>query len=74
MRTLVPLFFYRKLAEFRIRRKASEIRNRWADRDDKPSGERSCMLSLREPPPDRPRWAAPCHLSVNEARSDALGR
>jgi hypothetical protein len=74
MRNILPLFFYRKLAEFRIRRKASEIRNRWADRDNNLVSERSCMLSLREPPPNRPRWVPTCHLSVNKARSDALGR
>jgi hypothetical protein len=74
MRNILPVFFYRKLAEFRIRRKASEIRNRWADRDKYLVSERSCMLSLREPPPNRPRWVPTRHLSVNEARSDALGR
>jgi hypothetical protein len=74
MRNRLSFFFCRKFAEFRIRRKASEIRNRWADRHNDLVSERSCMLSLREPPPNRPRWVPTRHLTVNEARSDALGR
>jgi hypothetical protein len=68
MRNLLPLFFYRKLAEFRIRRKASELRNRWADGDNNPAGARSCTLCLREPPAHHaPTASSTCPFSRHGA-------
>jgi hypothetical protein len=63
MRNLL-LIFCQKLAEFRIRRKASEVRNRRADRDKNAVSVRSRAPCLRKSaanqasPPDEVRPTA----------------